>query len=228
MEQSDNETMIYLFLLFLEIVLLFFLSRIMSKTLSRFLPMQVLSFIFLPGVIIHEVSHMLVAAGLFVGVGDIEFSPKIDKNKLKLGSVGIAKTDPIRRAIIGFAPVFVGVLLILGIVYFFLNNPAIFQGNKIYITISIVLMVIYILFVISNTMFSSSADMEGTLEILIAILIIFTALYLIGFRFPTYFTEYLFRPEAVGLIKKTSMSLLAPIVIDLVILGGVRILSDKR
>ncbi|MBI2028659.1 MAG: hypothetical protein HYT07_03545 [Candidatus Levybacteria bacterium] len=219
--------MIYLLLLFLEIALLFFLSRAVSQALSRFLSIQILSFIFLPGVIIHELSHMLVASVLFVRVGDMEFSPKITEGKLKLGSVAIAKTDPVRRAIIGFAPVFTGVLIILGIIYFFSNSFLLFQENQIYMTVFMVLAIIYILFAISNTMFSSRSDMEGTLELIIVFLVIFAVLYFLGFRVPVSFLEYLNTPGIVKLFKEACLFLSAPIAIDFVILRGIKLFRKE-
>lgn len=196
--------------------------------LSRFLSIPVLSLLFFPGVVIHELSHLFIASILFVRVGEVEFSPRVVDGGLKLGSVAIGKTDPIRRAIIGFAPVFVGICLILGIIYFASGNLSYFWDSKPYVSVFLVLGIFYILFVISNTMFSSKVDMEGTIELLIVLLIIFIALYLIGFRFPEFVINFLFSEETVGLIQKSSIFLLAPIVIDLVILGILRTLTDGR
>src|ERR1035437_2432032 len=101
----------YSVFLLLEISILFLLSRSISKTLSKFMSINFLSFLFLPGIIVHELSHILVAAILFVPVGSMEFAPKRHGNAVKLGSVEIAKTDPIRRSIIGCAPFFMGLLI---------------------------------------------------------------------------------------------------------------------
>lgn len=219
--------MTYFLLFFLEIGLLFFLSRIVSKTLSRFLSIHVLSFLFLPGIIVHELSHLLVSGILFVRAGDIEFTPKITDKGLKLGSVEIARTDPVRRSIIGFAPVFVGISIIIGIVYLFSSNLVLFREN-LYGVALMTLGAGYILFAISNSMFSSKKDMEGTLELVIALIVIFTVLYLIGLRMPSYFVEYLFRPEVLRLIQKSSLFLLAPIIIDVLILGAIKLFSTNR
>ena len=227
MEQSNNEAMTYLLFLFLEIIFLFYLSRTISQTLS-FLPIHVLSLLFFPGVVVHELSHLLVASIMFVRVDVIEFRPKVTKKKLKLGSVGIAKTDPVRRAIIGFSPVGVGVLLILGIVYFFWSNLGFFRESPLYISIPMTLCIIYILFVISNTMFSSGKDMEGTLELLMVFLVIFGAFYFAGFRLPPFFIDTLFSKEVLDLIQKSSIFLLVPIVIDLVLLGIIKLLYKRR
>jgi hypothetical protein len=219
---------IYFILLFVEIVILFFLSRSVSKTLSRFLSINSLSIIFLPGVIIHEISHLLIATVLFVPVGDMEFTPKKDNNGLglKLGSIKIAKTDPLRRCLIGFAPVFVGLMLVVGLVYFFGQNIIFFQKN-LFIFITAILALIYLLFAISNTMFSSRADMEGALEVLLTILIIFAISYVLGFRFSSAYLGRILTKEFVGAIQKSTLFLLAPIVIDIVLLRIVRALRGK-
>jgi len=187
-----------------------------------------LSFLFLPGVIIHELSHMLIAVILFVPVGDMEFTPKKGEAGLKLGSIEIAKTDPIRRSIIGFAPVFVGLMIVVGIVYLFTSNILFFKDKEIYIFAIAVLGFIYLLFAISNTMFSSRADMEGTMEILIALLIISILVYALGFHPPLSYLDKIFTKEFLEVIRKSTIFLLVPIVIDLFILGMIKLIYKRR
>ncbi len=220
--------MLYFIILFLEVGILFFLSRKMSKILSSLVSINFMSFLLLPGVVIHELSHLFASVVLFVPVGNMEFTPKKSGNGLKLGSIEIAKTDPIRRSIIGFAPVFLGLLLVIGIVYLFSVNILFFQDKNPYIFIALVLGIAYLLFAISNTMFSSNRDMEGTVEILITLLIIFAAAYVLGFRIPVSFIEKIFTKEIIELIKKSSIFLLAPIIIDLLILGTIKVFTDSR
>lgn len=215
--------MVYLFLFVLEIVLLFFLSRNISKLLSRYLSIGLLSVLFLPGVIVHELSHLFVALILFVRVGEMEFTPKVTEGKLKLGSVQIEKTDPIRRAVIGFAPIFVGLILILMTVYFFEKNLPVLKSLEFYAMAPIVIGIIYTLFVISNTMFSSAKDMEGTIELTVAFAIIFVALYIVGFRVPIGFVGSLFNERSIGVLQEADIFLLASIFIDLFILGAVKL-----
>jgi hypothetical protein len=111
---------LFLFLLFL----LFLSVRRMTRSLSRVFhhatgsqkhAVRLLSFLFLPGVIVHEVSHALVAHLLFVPVGKMEFLPVIDEDKVKLGSVQIGKADPLRRLFIGIAPVVLGLGVLLAL-----------------------------------------------------------------------------------------------------------------
>lgn len=219
--------MVFFIVFPLEIVLLFFLSRSISKTLSRFLSINILSFLFLPGVIIHELSHMLIAVVLFVRAGNMEFTPKTTSSGLKLGSVEIARTDPIRRAVIGFAPVFMGLVLIISIVYFFTYNFSFFQDKSIYITILAISAIVYLLFAVSNTMFSSKRDMEGTIEIIIALLIIVILLYFLGLRVPLSWVLAVLESN-IELFRKASIFLLAPIMIDLAILGTITITQNLK
>lgn len=200
----------------------------MSSLLSKFLPIHVLSFLFLPGVIVHEIAHLIMAAILFVKVGEIEFTPKVSENGLKLGSVEIGKTDPIRRSIIGFAPVFAGLMLVIGIVHLFTSNIIFFKDKEAYVFVSIAFLVIYLLFAISNTMFSSTKDMEGTIEILITLLIMFGIAYFLGFRPELSFIENLLTVEVIGAVQKSSLFLLVPVLIDMLILGAIKVLHSRN
>jgi len=200
----------------------------MSRTLSKFLSINIISVIFLPGVIIHELSHLFMAAIMLVPVGRIEFVPKKENNKLRLGSVEIAKTDPFRRAIIGFAPVVVGLAIIIGFVYLFSHNIPFLQSENYYIFIAVSLILAYLLFAISNTMFSSSRDMEGAAEILITLVIISILVYMLGFRFPPSYLDKILTKEIVGMIQRSVIFLIAPIAIDLLVLGAVRLFTSMQ
>lgn len=215
----------YLILLFVEIIILFLLSRSVSKMLSSFLSISWLSIIFLPGIIIHELSHLFLAMILFVPVGEMEFVPRKNGDSVKLGSVEIAKTDPLRRCLIGSAPFFTGLMLLVGIVYFFSANLSFFQSQNPYLFLVEVLVLIYILFAVSNTMFSSPRDMEGTVEILVALLVLFLGAYLLGFRPDLSVLGKIFTKGILEMIQKSAVFLSAPIVIDVFILGGIKLLK---
>lgn len=217
-------SMIYFILLFIEAIILFLLSRFMSKVLYRFMSINLMSFIFLPGIIIHELSHLFAAVILFVPVGDMEFIPKKDGDGIKLGSVEIGKTDPIRRAVIGFAPAFAGLLIVIGAIYLFSSNISFFQNLNFYVFIAVVLLLTYLLFAVSNTMFSSSADMKGAAEILITLIIIFAGAYILGFRPSLSLMDKIFTKEFIVIIQKSTVFLLVPIAIDLLILGTLKLI----
>lgn len=215
--------MIFIVIFFSELVVLFFLSRLLTRSISSLflritksqsVTIQLLSFLFLPGIIIHELAHLLVAGILFVPVGEIEFFPQIKDGGVKLGSVAIGKTDPIRRAVIGVAPVFAGLAIILGAL-FYLNSAQFafipFPWNIIFL--------VYILFAIGNTMFSSKKDIEGLLEVLIVGAIVLLTLYFIGFGFPEAFANYFSSKEFTEFIRKADLFLLAPLLIDVFLYG---------
>lgn len=226
--------------------MLFFLSRILTQSLSRLVykatksqkaAISFLAVLFFPGVIIHELSHLLTAAILFVRVGEMEFMPKMHGNEVKLGSVQIAKTDPLRRAIIGVAPVFVGMTIILTLMSVIARNEAISSleiAALHFIPLAMTIpnwviwaIVIYIIFVVSNTMFSSKKDLEGTIEVLTILLIVVSALFLIGFRLPQSILDYFLSPMAVETVGKITVLILMPLVVDILIIGGARVLMNK-
>ncbi|HSW88130.1 MAG TPA: hypothetical protein VLG12_03130 [Candidatus Saccharimonadales bacterium] len=176
----------FIILFFIEFALIFFLSREVSKAVSQLLlkitrnhkvTIHILSFIFLPGVILHELSHWIMANLLFVRTGTIEFMPKIHENKVKLGSVAVAKTDPFRRFFIGVAPIIIGLITIFGIYLALFTDLSVIFSWKL-------ALFLYLLFEIGNTMYSSSKDMEGALVFFIIIAIFILLYFILGLHLP--------------------------------------------
>lgn len=168
-----------LLLFFAILALLYILSRRVTRLLSRLfmqlfhsqsIAVHLLSFIFLPGVILHELSHLLIASILFVPTGEVEFFPEIHGSEVKMGSVAIARTDPFRRFLIGVAPLIGGLGILLLSSTYLLNALLSWQS----------LLLFYITFEVANTMFSSSKDMEGAIGFLVGTLLIALILQLVG------------------------------------------------
>jgi hypothetical protein len=213
--------MFYFSLFFIELVILFLLSRNLSLVLSGFLyrmtrskhiTVMTIAFLFFPGTLLHELSHALVAGLLGVRVGEMEFMPKVDGGHVKLGSVQIAHTDPFRRFFIGAAPFFVGTLILLGILFYTVQNH--FFDNYF-----VVILIGYLVFEIGNTMFSSRKDMEGALELFGTIIILLIILFILGLRLPAFNpTILLDQPLAQEVFKRGSIFLLVPLAIDLVVI----------
>lgn len=179
--------MFFLFLFFFELFLLSFFSRTLMNSLARWLikifrnkkaAFIFLAVIFLPGTIVHELSHLITAGLLRVPAGKIEILPEIEGNEVKFGSVGIAQTDLARRFLIGIAPVVFGLSVISTAILISINM---FSDQMLWWQIALVL---YFIFVVANTMFASQKDMEGSMVlylVLILILFIFiSAFYLTG------------------------------------------------
>lgn len=163
---------------------------------------------FAVGTFVHELSHFLFALFLLVPVGKVEFLPDIDGKKIKLGSVGIGKTDPIRKTIVGFAPLIVGVVLI-----FLLSNFIL--GNGLSENWLLTLFVGFLIFQISNSMFMSRSDIKGLLELTVIVAVIITTVYIFGVSidFNINLNSKIAFQETVKLASKF---LIIPIAIDLI------------
>ena len=130
---------------------------------------------FLPGTFIHEMSHLLAATALGVRTETMELIPHLEEHGVVMGSVPVAKTDPIRRALIGAAPFLVGISFLVAVSFWLTRYssgwPQIILGT-------------YLSFEITNTCFASSRDMEGTLELVLVLTLITTVLYFVGINQP--------------------------------------------
>lgn len=168
---------------------------------------------FLPGTFIHEISHFLAALFLLVPVGKLELTPKFKEegSGFELGSVAIAKTDPLRRFLIGIAPLVFGLTIILLIVYLITTGRFI---NAWWANI----LAGYIIFQVANSMFSSKKDLEGAIIIFIFLIIVFIILVLLGINIPFELKDLGLSPETTEIIKKANLFLLVPIVIDFLVL----------
>ena len=186
--------MIVITIIAVELLLLYILSRRLTQNLnfsiflltkSRPVAISFLSILFFPGTVIHELAHLFTAEILGVRTSGMTLVPEgIEQKEVRTGSVSIAQSDPIRRAIIGIAPIFVGLIALGTVSYFWLqiptwgNLPAGEAGWEIWGYIGLG----YLLFVVSNTMFSSPEDLEGFWPVVIVLTLIAAAAYITGIR----------------------------------------------
>ena len=93
------------------------------------LSMAIFSLLFFPGVLLHEGSHYLMAKILGVPTGRISLIPEsIEGNRLRLGFVETEKTDILRDALIGTAPLLAGGLFVAFAGIYRLNILALWEG----------------------------------------------------------------------------------------------------
>jgi hypothetical protein len=155
--------------------------------------MALFSIIFLPGVVIHEISHFLMATLLGVRTGRFSILPKkIEGGRIRLGYVETASTDFVRDALIGAAPLISGGIFVayVGASRLGLNNVlsiiSLGQLNAINLGIQSVLaqpdfwLWFYLIFVVSNTMFPSASDRRAWLPLILVMIIILGLILLIG------------------------------------------------
>lgn len=134
----------------------------------------VYAIILFPGVVLHELSHWLVARLLGVRTGTISLLPQMQKDgTLRLGYVEYYRKrslDPIRESLIGAAPLFSGTIVILLIgshVFGVANFTAAVQSADLdqlssaltqLFTAPDFLVWLYLIFAISNAMMPSPSD----------------------------------------------------------------------
>lgn len=194
-----------------------FSNILFRLTRNKNLTINLLALLFLPGTILHEMAHWLTAVLLFVPVGDMSILPKLTSGGVILGSVSMGKTDPLRRLLIGTAPVFFGVGIIVGALYFVSKNNLL---NNYW---SILLLALAV-FQIGNTMFSSKKDMEGAIELLLVVIVLGGIAYLMGFRIQiATIIAFLSQPSVIAVFQKGSIYLLLPIIVDAVFISVLRI-----
>jgi hypothetical protein len=145
----------YLLIIFGQIILIFFLSRLTINELFYFLRVfykkekiiySLVSFLFFPGTVIHEMAHFVTATILNLKVYEIRLFPQWEKNQIKLGSVFFEKK--ICKRYTGW-----GGAIFFGLIFFwFLAKFHLFPNSQLGLNI----LFGYIVFTVSSTMFSSN------------------------------------------------------------------------
>lgn len=129
------------------------------------------SVIFFPGTLVHELAHYLTAIALLLKVHSIHLIPERKGAEIKLGKVIYEKADFLRGILVGVAPVVFGTALLF-------TYPILvrFPHQSAWVNI----LSVYIMFVISTTMFSSRQDLVDAAAIIPFIIV--TAIAWIYFK----------------------------------------------
>lgn len=214
-----------LLLFILSATFLFLSSQALLSRLCRLLPLNLLFFLLLPGILLHELSHILVAELLQVPTGHLSLKPSLENNHLKLGSAQISQTDPFRLTLIGSAPFLTGLVVLWLLISVGLNLnlshgllPQI-QSLIVSVTVYRLLITVYLIFAIANTMFSSPSDLQAAIVPIIFILILFGIFYLLKLNLPINLISYL--TQTLTLI---SLVFSATLIVNLIILLPLKLL----
>jgi hypothetical protein len=192
-------SLLYLLLLLAPLILLQrFLQREIQAiflliTRQPEISMALFSLLFLPGVLLHETSHFLMAHLLGVRTGRFSIIPKkLEGGRIQLGYVETASSDYFRDALIGVAPLVTGGVFVAfaGVSHLGLNNlwDSITQGQISTIGLAIKAMVdrpdfwlwFYLIFAVSSTMMPSTSDRRAWLPLILMIVILFGLVLLVG------------------------------------------------
>jgi hypothetical protein len=141
----------------------------------------------LPGVVLHELSHALIALLLGLRVVRINLFQFRSQNDVRQGEVVVTKADPLRMSLVGAAPLFGGVAAIVLLVAW-LAPPALGLDVAVLGQLRLLLgdlrsaVVLYLLFAIANTMFPSEADREAWWVVGVAAVIGVLAIFALGIQ----------------------------------------------
>jgi hypothetical protein len=131
--------------------------------------MRFLFILLLPGIILHEGSHWVVANLLGVRTGKVSFGVARARGKqFSLGSVSVARTDSLRESLIGLAPFVVGlgaILLIAGYGFDLWPDSGLSLNQMLarvlaYSGDPLTWLDLYLIFAVSTAMIPSESDRE--------------------------------------------------------------------
>ncbi len=157
------------------------------------LTMGIFSFIFLPGVFLHELSHFLMAKILRVPTGRFSIFPQpLPDGRLQLGYVETAKADIVRDSLIGAAPLILGTIFVAYVSVYQLDMRILWdtlrngQFNLFWMGVNALPRVkdfalwFYLTFAVSSTMMPSESDRHAWLELVISVGVLFAIALLVG------------------------------------------------
>jgi hypothetical protein len=130
--------------------------------------------LFLPGTLLHEISHWVTAKVLAVKTGRFSVWPQVKKKgELQMGSLQVEVADPFRHSLIGLAPLVFGSLavLLVGLGRLELGQvgealrtgdlEVVLEMVARILTVPDVWLWIYLIFAISNAMLPSPSDRQA-------------------------------------------------------------------
>ena len=186
----------------LMLVPLIFLQRLLHReiqaiflliTRSARITVVLFQLIFLPGVILHELSHFLMAKLLFVRTGRFSILPRpLPSGQLQMGYVEIAQVDILRASLIGAAPLITGTIFVAYAAVYPLNMQSLWNALRAGQTdffwselvrlpqIPLFYLWFYFAFAISGMMMPSESDRHAWLELAISVAVIFGIAVLAG------------------------------------------------
>jgi hypothetical protein len=188
-----------------------------------------MSILLIPGTVIHEVSHMMTAELLGVRTGEFNFIPqkKENSNEIRIGGIKIAKSDPVRRTIIGVAPIFIGLAIITAVfsiqIFPVIKQPNTFIARNWQYYLFFFLSS-YVLFIISNTMFSSRKDLEQAFFPLFILVVVVVALQIGGITIKISLDEKA-QKFFLNILQSLNYALASTIIIDLFFLLFINLIT---
>lgn len=182
-----------IFFVILSLVLLYFSKHKLSGEFSRLIHkfggnrntlIVLWSIVFLPGTVIHEMSHLIFAMLTGARTGKIEIFPRFLEEDweneeqgtgVTLGSVQTQKLNLIQGFLVGTAPFIVGIALLIWLASMI---QASFSQSSYYL----LLLQGYLFFTISNSFFPSWTDIKQVIPLTVVTAIAMLIFWLIGIK----------------------------------------------
>lgn len=228
---------------FLLVVVLYWLQRWISRHVqgigillfnSSNAGMALLWFVLLPGVLLHEISHWLMAKLLGVPTGRLRLTPSVQGKQVVLGSVEVKRTDPVRDSLVGLAPFLAGTLALLGIGYWVFDAASLglawerndWGGVAAQLAgafrVDDAWLWLYLLVAVSNAMMPSPSDRESWRLVLVYLAIVAAVMIFFGWlpSLPASLIDAL-----TGGLRTLTYAFALVLVIDLVFAAGLGLLE---
>ncbi|MFZ0545564.1 MAG: hypothetical protein WAM60_09000 [Candidatus Promineifilaceae bacterium] len=154
--------------------------------------------ILFPGVLLHEISHWLMAGILGVKTGGFSVLPRLKPDgSIQLGYVEYYKSQrlgPVRESLVGSAPLISGTAVVLLIAFHIFNvttlGEALRTGDVAILTEALstlfatgdFLLWLYLLFCVSNAMMPSASDRRAWPAFILIMTVVAVVLYIIGLQ----------------------------------------------
>ena len=202
----------------LQIVLVYLLSRQTIDELFHIFRIffhhdnfvyAIVSLFFLPGTIVHELGHFVAATVLLLRVYDVRIFPQWEKNQIKLGSVLYEKRDVFRGILVGVAPLFFAFFF-----FWLLSIFKLFPNDNFWLNI----LLGYIVFTVSSTMFSSKQDLVDFAFIIPLIIIIIGIVYVVELKVDFILSNTLLIEGVNSFFREINFYLLFSLIVNIVLI----------
>jgi hypothetical protein len=181
----------YVFYLPLSLVILFLSKKWLTATIAKLVHrlggsshtlIVIWSLIFLPGTVIHELSHFFLAIITGARTGKIGILPEYleddwadeagDKS-VALGYVQTQKLNPLQGFFVGISPFITGLIILIWL-------GSLIQSGYLAGNIPLVFLEGYLFFTVANSFFPSWSDIKQTLPLVVIFLVVLIVFWIMG------------------------------------------------
>ncbi len=171
-----NNVLFWIFLFVFQVYILSLLSNKLFNLLYRYLfkifkkestVVFIISFMFLPGTFIHELSHAITATLMGSRVTKFSIWPQVENGGIKMGYAQFIVLDVVRNTFIGISPLIFGILILYFLIISFFTANFYFK-----------ILILYLIFQVSNSMFLSESDIRDLKLLSLIILVLSLIIYI--------------------------------------------------